>query len=407
MNKPPFTPVNVHPMEGDTIINTSISFEWYSKDHDSETMTYDLHFGESESPPIVVNDITGAKYTLSETKSGVYYWYVTAKDNNSSVDGPISFIRLVNPSEMPIVEYPVLMESIKGEAIVSSSSVSEDEILERGFVWSRRSMPDKKILVEGKDNIFTATLFELYDKTEYYVRSYVTVGQGTIYSEEMIFESWDDGIDSGTIIDPRDEESYDFVRIGSQKWMTRNLAYLPQVDHPSSESIEEPYYFVYDYFGDKKSEALFTDKYQTYGVLYNWPATIQDSDPSGWKVQGVCPVGWHVPNDEEWNILAEFLGGRTDAGGKLKEVGYEHWTSPNTGAKDLYGFRALPGGARGINDGAIDMQFQVLGTRTFWWSATELDLETAKRRYLYNEYSAMGDFSQRKSVGFSVRCLKD
>ena len=83
----------------------------------------------------------------------------------------------------------------------------------------------------------------------------------------------------------------------------------------------------------------------TYGRLYTWWAVTDN--------RNVCPTGWHVPTDDEWTKLVVFLGGKDDgygiwnaAGGKLKEAGTKHWSSPNTGAVNSLGFTALPGGYR-------------------------------------------------------------
>jgi uncharacterized protein (TIGR02145 family) len=129
------------------------------------------------------------------------------------------------------------------------------------------------------------------------------------------------------------------------------------------------YYYVYRYNGTNVSEAKATENYQTYGVLYNWPAamagmTSSSSNPS--RVQGVCPTGWHLPSDAEWTELIDYLGGGEVAGGKLKETGTTHWESPNTGATNETGFTALPGGFRNY-----DGNFLNIGYNGLWWSATE------------------------------------
>ena len=71
--------------------------------------------------------------------------------------------------------------------------------------------------------------------------------------------------------------------------------------------------------------------------LYNWYAV---------NTGKLCPEGWHVPTDDEWTILTDYLGGKSVAGGKLKETGTSHWLSPNTGATNETGFTGLPTGYR-------------------------------------------------------------
>ena len=124
------------------------------------------------------------------------------------------------------------------------------------------------------------------------------------------------------------------------------------------------------------------------------------SNPSG--VQGVCPIGWHLPSDAEWRELTNYLGGDSIAGGKLKETGITHWYSPNTGATNKTEFTALPGGA--LNS------FGAFGNESydgFWWSATENTDENTWCITLnsYRNSVDIGDIN--KIAGLSVRCVKD
>jgi uncharacterized protein (TIGR02145 family) len=80
-----------------------------------------------------------------------------------------------------------------------------------------------------------------------------------------------------------------------------------------------------------------------YGGMYEWNEAMQYDTTEG--AQGICPDGWHIPTDAEWTTLTTFLGGESVAGGKMKEAGFAHWYSPNTGATNESGFTGLPGGA--------------------------------------------------------------
>jgi len=206
--------------------------------------------------------------------------------------------------------------------------------------------------------------------------------------------------------DIRDGNHYDVVTIGDQVWMAENLKYLPRVVGPGTGSQTTPYYYVYGYNGTDVNEAKATGNYTTYGVLYNWPAAMNSSassssNPSG--VQGVCPAGWHMPSDAEWTELTDYLGGTTIAAGKLKETGTSHWIGPQADvANNETGFSALPGGHRNPNGG-----FYIMGTRGYWWSATESSATNAWHRNMYFSYSSVYKSSEFKEVGFSVRCVRD
>ncbi|MCF8347911.1 MAG: hypothetical protein K9G61_03780 [Bacteroidales bacterium] len=205
--------------------------------------------------------------------------------------------------------------------------------------------------------------------------------------------------------DSRDGTHYDVVKIDNQIWMAENLAYLPSVVPPSTGSNTTPYYYVYDYNGTDVNAAKATSNYITYGVLYNWAAAMNGeasstANPSG--VQGACPTGWHLPSDDEWTELTNYLGGTSVAGGKLKETGTTHWNSPNTGATNETGFTALPGGFR-FNFGA----FNLFGSNGYWWSATEGNASNAWFWYMGYDSSNVFKYSDYKEMGMSVRCVKD
>jgi len=129
----------------------------------------------------------------------------------------------------------------------------------------------------------------------------------------------------------------------------------------------------------------------TYGKLYNWYAVNTGS---------LCPAGWHIPTDAEWQTLVVELGGDTEAGGAMKATTL--WNSPNTGATNSSGFSGLPGGNR-----SYDGFFYNVGYSGYWWSSTENGASAAWSRYLGYDYgNAYRDYNS-KADGFSCRCLRD
>lgn len=246
--------------------------------------------------------------------------------------------------------------------------------------------------------------------TMYIMKSGAIVGQYNVNTEVDSVISYKPTIEettSGTFIDSRDGNEYNWVQIGDQVWMAENLAYLPSVNMVAdgSEDAAGSYYYVYGYDGTNVADAKATDNYATYGVLYNWTAAMDGeasstTNPSG--IQGVCPAGWHLPSDAEWTELTDYLGGTIVAGGKLKETGTTHWASPNYEATDETGFTALPGGSR-FEDG----EFGYVGSDGCWWSATEGSASSAWGRGMYDKYGDVDIKYDFKEVGFSVRCVRD
>ena len=217
-------------------------------------------------------------------------------------------------------------------------------------------------------NTYSSSISGLVANTNYYVRAYATNSYGTAYGNPITFTTQDGGV-ANSFTDTRDGNVYKTVTIGSQVWMAENLKYLPSVVGSDVGSNTSPCYYVYGYNGTDVNEAKSTSNYNTYGVLYNWPASMGGStsstaNPSG--VQGVCPSGWHLPSDSEWKQLVDYLGGENVAGGKLKESGTEHWNNPNVGATNETGFSALPGGYR-----SIDGSFYRIEYYGFWWCTTD------------------------------------
>ncbi len=223
------------------------------------------------------------------------------------------------------------------------------------------------------------------------------------------------GLETGTLYDSRDGQTYNTVKIGNQWWMAENLNIGTRIDginDQTNNAIIEKYCY-----NDLTSNCAL------YGGLYQWDEMIQfapsDTGTIG-TTQGVCPTGWHIPTHHEWTTLERavctsgtcdtdfpydyttmgWLG--TDEGGKLKESGTSHWLSPNEGATNSSGFTALPGGYR-TSDGS----FSVLGYYAFFWSATESDASNAWRRRLYYDNAGVTRYSINKSIGFCVRCVQD
>ncbi|MCF8300629.1 MAG: fibrobacter succinogenes major paralogous domain-containing protein, partial [Haliscomenobacter sp.] len=142
-----------------------------------------------------------------------------------------------------------------------------------------------------------------------------------------------------------------------------------------------------------------------FGYLYNWYAAKGIATTGSTVYKNICPTGWHVPTDSAWTTLTTYLGGESVAGGKMKLSGTDIWNSPNTFATNESGFSALPGGYR-----KSDGSFSNIRNYAFFWSATENDTSSAWFRNLYTYYGVVyswGHINDSRSLGASVRCLKD
>jgi uncharacterized protein (TIGR02145 family) len=196
-----------------------------------------------------------------------------------------------------------------------------------------------------------------------------------------------------TIVPDIDGDSYNGVQIGTQFWTTKNLNIskyrngdeIPQVQDAAEWAVLTT--GAWCYYENKEENGI------TYGKLYNWFAV---NDP-----RGLAPEGFHIPSDEEWNCLTEYLGGENVAGGKMKEKGKVHWAEPNKKANNTSGFTGLPGGECNYNG-----TFWCLGEIGWWWSSS--DDETEGMSINLNSDNGIAQvYYFDKTSGFSVRCLKD
>ncbi len=194
---------------------------------------------------------------------------------------------------------------------------------------------------------------------------------------------------------------YSSIIINGQEWMRKNLAVTKYrngdpiqtgLSNATWQSTTSGAYSIYN--NDAANNT-------TYGKLYNWYA-VNDS-------RGLCPTGWHVPSDEEWTNLINYLDPNQNliyvtqssiAGGKLKSI--TGWMTPNLGATNVSGFSALPGGYRGTSG-----SFGSLTNLGYWWNSTDSVNGGSFMRKLRYDNSNIYRASASKQTGFSVRCLKD
>ena len=167
--------------------------------------------------------------------------------------------------------------------------------------------------------------------------------------------------------------SYKVVQIGSQTWMAENLKYKTSIGSWAYEEWES--------------------NVQAYGRLYDWETACK-----------VCPDGWHLPGSGEWETLFNYLGGKDIAGGKMKEGGTAHWTSPNTGATNESGFTGLAGGERDEWGNYSNMGKWAM----FWSSSTgNENSEAVNFQLYYKEANVWTMHSTDQRSGLSVRCVMD
>jgi len=182
--------------------------------------------------------------------------------------------------------------------------------------------------------------------------------------------------------DSRDGNSYATVKIGQQYWMAENLNYETETGSR--------------YYEDSA-------KYSPYGRLYIWDAAII-----------ACPDGWHLPTDEDWQILEKYIGMTEDEANGLGVRGYnegdqlkstEGWyqdTIINGNGSDAWGFTAYPAGTYWT-----DGYFNAFGYTTRFWTSTENAGVYSWYRVINYHISGILRTFNVKTDGFSVRCVRN
>ncbi len=204
------------------------------------------------------------------------------------------------------------------------------------------------------------------------------------------------------LYDERDGKVYRTVKIGEQCWMAENLATTKFTDGSEIpivlDSIEWSQTLTPAYCWCLNDE----ETYGFYGALYNYYALETGKLP---------PTGWHVPNDADWEQLAEFISDSLGPCEKVDDDWYSvgniikstyGWDLDGNGTNDV-GFTALPGGYRGSLDG----YFNNVGFGTRIWSSEERDADNVYYRGLLSWGNKLYRDYRNKRNGFYVRCVKD
>ncbi|MCX6271686.1 MAG: hypothetical protein NTU44_10790 [Bacteroidetes bacterium] len=187
-------------------------------------------------------------------------------------------------------------------------------------------------------------------------------------------------------------KDYHTVHIGAQCWMKENMDIGTMINGSTGQTdngtIEK-----YCYANDPANCTI-------YGGLYQWDEMMQYTTSPG--VRGICPSGFHIPADVEWQTLVDYLGGNPVAGGKMKETGFTHWNVPNTGATNESGFTALGAGFRGDDGSFVNWK-----SFTIFWNSQENSTVDAQTRYLGCWYNSVIQTLRSKLFGLSARCVRN
>jgi len=284
------------------------------------------------------------------------------------------------------------VSSITSTSVSGGGNISSDggaTVSARGLVYSTSTNPtlsNTVLTISSGTGSFLGALTGLSPITTYYIRAYATNSAGTAYGNETSFTTLP------TVTDI-DGNIYNTIQIGDQVWMSENLKTSRYRNGGSIPNVTDNTLWsnstigAWSYYNNNVSNNAI------YGKLYNWYTTLGDT---------LCPTGWGVPTDAEWTTLTDSLGGESVAGRKMKSKGITYWSSQSSGTDNSSGFSSLPGGFR------CSGSFDYIRNYAWFWSATEYAFSYAWSRYLYYLAGNVVRYNDiKKSVGASVRCLRD
>lgn len=308
------------------------------------------------------------------------------------------------------------VNGITNNTVVGGGNISNDggsAIIERGVCYSINSNPTIKNTRTSDGNsigVFSSTLSGLFSGTNYYARAYAINSKGVVYGNQVTFNTTGAsamiGCSGGpTTITDIDGNIYNVISIGGKCWTKENLKttkYRNGDNISTNLSDADWSNATSGAFAINSNDMANESK---YGKLYNYYA-VADS-------RGLCPTGWHVPSNSEFNLLLKGIDPQADtscvnmciisqtAADALKEIGITHWANAGNSTNSS-GFTGLPGGYR-YKDGTYNNS----SIYAYWWSSTRfsttdcLPLTVAA----FASYVPIGPDDQHS--GYSVRCIAD
>jgi uncharacterized protein (TIGR02145 family) len=242
----------------------------------------------------------------------------------------------------------------------------------------------------------TQTITYEYNESGYPISKTYKANGGITYTDNYNYNCL--GSDQSNSTALHKNTTMSATTIGTQIWGSKNLDVITFANGDPITQAQSPEEWLSAGNENKAAWCYYENNSangSTYGILYNWYA-IADS-------RGLAPKGWHIPTKYEWITLLDFIGGKPEAGYKLKSTrGWQAVSGINRNGSDSNGFAALPGGLRFYEDGTFD----ALGTRCQFWTATENEAINGAIIVLGISNEVIIGIANKK-FGYSVRCVKD
>ncbi len=283
-----------------------------------------------------------------------------------------------DPNQLPVcrITAPVDGQEVNNEDIVTIKVEADDS---DGDIATVQFFVDGNLIGMSNTHPFELNWNNISESIGNHTIKVVCVDNNEARVSDEITVSLVEAEKFGSFTDPRDGETYTTVRIGHQRWFAENLNFETPDSWGYHDSIVH---------GD------------IYGRLYAWDEALT-----------VCPTGWHLPSDNEWQILEMELGMSetevakmvwrgTDEAFELKST--SDWIFGGYGNNNS-GFNAFPAGVVGSDNNTY-----LISEDAFFWCSTEFTSTKAFSRDLHYTTHQISRYpTTPKYQGMSVRCLKD
>ena len=345
----------------------------------------------------VVSGLGAYRFEIADLEKGkTYYFRAWARNSAGLSFGDVfSF----STADVPAIESAEPFE-VTGATVMAGGNITADggkPVLEAGICFDTLPDPDisdsLRFVSSPGTGSFTIKIIDLRPTQTYYYRAFARNAAGLAYGTVKSFTTTVLYTPGDTMSD-QEGTKYPTIVILGKRWMAANLRTAKYRDGSSItnastnaawSSQTEGAWSVYD--NQNSNNAV-------YGKLYNWFATVSPKE--------LCPTGWKVPTDTDWENLIAYLGDVNKAGLKMRTTGTSLWNPPNAGADNSSGFSGVPGGNRG-DFGAFGFK----GAAAFFWTSTQFDATFARFRSLNGDLPTVTDGYDRKKVGMSVRCMEE
>ena len=343
-------------------------------------------------------------WTTSKNTLGSYPMYILMRYDNANVSnyydsygGNYMSVRCVRTESVsaPAVSTVSVTTDVDSMTVTVTGEVTSDghAMVYRGICWSTAQYPTlspglSSPYIHGVSQpagtgvgTFSVNLPGLQSGHTYYVRAYAYNGVDTVYGAQLTvtptFHSLGAACPESNRVIDRSGNVYSTVQIGNQCWMKENLR---TKRYANGNSVS-----TYYYPNSEQSNQV------EYGLLYPWAAVMNgasssSANPSG--VQGICPTGWHVPSQSEWQQLSDYVSA---SGSTLDQLGFAIVNAGfyGYGGYDYYGFE----------EAGYD----------YCWSSTQYAESswpyTSNNAFYSRSGQSWGGYYANKSAGFSVRCV--